>query len=248
MPRLNDSAMEECSLPNTSFGYSATRLDELGATEYTLVDLVVDTSGSVAGYKPDMEQAIKEVVNACKMSPRADNLMVRLSTFNDDVEEVHGYKLLESCNLDDYNDVLDCGGMTALYDATELAVSSQTEYARSLTENDFSVNSIVVIITDGLNNRGVGTIRSVGRAISAATKTEATESMVSILIGVGVGSDISDELKEFKEGSKLSQYVETKEATAKTLSKLAEFVSKSISAQSQSLGTGGASTPISLSI
>lgn len=251
MPRLNDeNLMEEKSLPNTSFGYSATRIDELGATEYTLVDLVVDTSGSVNQFSGDMETTIKAVVNACKMSPRADNLMVRLTSFNDDMEELHGYKLLEHCNLGDYDGCLVCGGLTALYDASENAILSQVDYARSLTESDFSVNSIVIVITDGLNNRGVVTVKGVGKALESAVKSEATESMVSILVGVSsaVHQDVSAELKAFQSGAGITQYVETKDADAKTLAKLAEFVSKSISAQSQSLGSGGPSKLISLSI
>jgi len=250
MPRLNDNAMEEKILPNTSFGYSATRIEELGATEYTLVDLVVDTSGSVDAFKGEMEAAIKEVVNACKKSPRADNLMIRFVTFDDAMGEIHGYKLLENCNLSDYDGVLQCGGMTALYDASENAVMSATDYAKDLTENDFAVNSIAIFITDGCDNRSTVSPASVKKALEEAVRGEATESMVTILIGVGVGSyaDVSNALKRFKDEADLTQYVETKDADANTLAKLAEFVSKSISAQSQSLGTGGASQPMSLSI
>jgi len=250
MPKLNDDIMEERSLPNTSFGYSATRIEELGATEYTTVDLVVDTSGSVDAYARDMEKAIQEIVNACKLSPRADNLMIRLVTFNDRMDEIHGYKLLENCNLSDYNGVLFCGGMTALFDAAENAVLSAVDYAKSLTENDFAVNSIVFFLTDGCDNRSAVSPSAVKEAIQKALHSEATESMVSILIGVGVGgyADVSAELNRFKDDAELTQYVETKDANAKTLAKLAEFVSKSISAQSQSLGSGGSSTPQSLSI
>ncbi len=250
MPKLNDKQMEEKTLPNTSFGYSAMRIEDLGATEYTLVDLVVDVSGSVDAYKADMEKAIQEVINACKMSPRADNLMIRLVTFNDFLAEVHGYKLLENCNLDDYKNVLHCGGTTALYDATENAVLSSTDYAKNLSQNDFSVNSLVVILTDGMDNRSSCTPKSVGAALIASVKSEATESMVSILIGVGVGGDlgVSRMLDTFKQSAGLTQYVETKDASSKTLAKLAAFVSKSISAQSQALGSGGASKPVSLSI
>ena len=50
--KLNDNTMEQINnLTNTSFGYSATRLNELGASEYTLVTLVVDQSGSVEGFQ-----------------------------------------------------------------------------------------------------------------------------------------------------------------------------------------------------
>jgi hypothetical protein len=59
---------------------------------------------------------------------------------------------------------------------------------------------------------------------------------------------VSDSLKLFKDGANISQYVETQDASAKTLAKLAQFVSKSVSAQSQALGSGGSSKLLSLSI
>lgn len=250
MPKLNDALMEEVSLPNTSFGYSATRIEELGATEYTVVDLVVDTSGSVQGYKKEMETAIKEVVNACKFSPRADNLMMRLVTFSDSISEIHGYKLLENCNLDDYDGCLNCYGVTSLFDASENAVRSGLDYAKSLTENDFAVNNIVVVITDGMDNNSALPANSVKSALEDAVRSEVTESIVSILIGVGMGQhpEIDRCLQDFESLAGFSQYVSVGDASAKTLAKLAEFVSKSISAQSQALGTGGASKPISFSI
>lgn len=242
MPKLGKD-MEERSLPNVSFGYSATRVDALGATEYTLVDLVVDISGSVAAFAADMEAAIREVVNACKLSPRADNLMLRVVLFNTGMQEFHGYKLLTNCNLDDYKGFLRCGGGTALFDAAENAVCAQVHYAGDLAKNDYAVNSLVVMVTDGDDNASAVRPSAVRAALESAVKSEATESMVSILIGVGAAFDtsIGVALNAFKNEAGINQYVETKDASAKTLAKLAAFVSKSISAQSQALGSGAAS-------
>jgi uncharacterized protein YegL len=250
MPKLTDSNLEEHALPTGSFGYSAAKLEDLGATEYTLVTLVVDVSSSVSDYKKEMEDCIKEVIQACKMSPRADNLMIRLLVFNTQLDEIHGYKLLEQCNSGDYVDCLAPGGMTALYDAAENAVSASIDYAKKLTEADFDVNAIAIFITDGMDNRSKGSEGNVSKAIAEAKKIEALESLVSILVGVGVGGypEVGQYLNKFQAGADITQYVEIAEANAKTLAKLAEFVSKSISAQSQSLGTGGPSAPISLNI
>ena len=243
MPKFKNADMEEKTLPNASFGYSATRIDALGATEYTLVDLVVDVSGSVAAFSGDMEMAIREVVNACKLSPRADNLMLRVVIFNDRMQEHHGYKLLSNCNLADYQNFLSCGGQTALFDAAENAVCAQVDYARDLSAHDYAVNSLVVIITDGCDNASAVRPGQVRTALESAVKSEATESMVSILIGVGTAFDrsVSAALDAFKAEAGINQFVETKDASAKTLAKLAAFVSKSISAQSNSLGSGQAS-------
>jgi uncharacterized protein YegL len=249
MPKLKND-LEEHALPTGSFGYSAAKLEDLGATEYMLVDLVVDVSGSVADYKDDMEKAIQQIIQACKMSPRADNLMVRLVTFSDTLEEIHGYKLLEQCNLNDYKGALAIRGMTALYDAAENSLLAQNDYAKKLSENDFQANGIAFFLTDGCDNQSKSSEKDVGKALKAALKTEALESLVTVLIGVGTKAspEISQFLDKFRNGAGLTQFVEVEKADAKTLAKLAEFVSKSISAQSQSLGTGGASTPISLNI
>jgi len=249
MPKLNDN-LEEHGLPSGSFGYSGARLDDLGATEYTLVDLVVDVSSSVSSFKSEMEKCLQQIIQACKMSPRADNLMLRLIVFADDLHEIHGYKLLENCNLGDYDNLLKTGGCTALFDASENSIMAQTDYAKKLSDSDFQVNGIAFFLTDGEDNRSKCTESDVGKAISEAMRTEALESLVTVLIGVGTKAyaTVSASLDRFKQGANLTQFVEVGSASAKTLAKLAEFVSKSISSQSQSLGTGGASTPVSLNI
>jgi len=60
-------------------------------------------------------------------------------------------------------------------------------------------------------------------------------------VGVGVDSGTSQELENFKNEVGFTQYIELKNADAKTLAKLAKFVSSSISSQSSALGTGGPS-------
>jgi hypothetical protein len=240
MPKLNTS-LENFKLPG-SFGFSATKLSDLGATEYTLVTLVVDESSSVGSFRTEMVDAIKAVVNACKYSPRADNLMIRLVTFSDNLTEVHGFKLLSAVNTDDYNSLLNKGGMTALFDASTNSVEATSSYGKTLVDNDFSTNAIVVVITDGCDNRSSFTANSVGDSMKKALSGETLESLVSILIGVNVADQqVSQYLNQFKTDGGFTQYVELKDANAKTLAKLAQFVSKSISSQSTALGTGGPS-------
>src|SRR5215213_10713493 len=129
MPILNDTELDQVVLPNSHYGYSATRLEELGATEYTIATIVADVSGSTIPFIFEMEAAIARIVQACKFSPRADNLLLRLVAFDDSLSELHGFKLLENCHLSDYGGSLKSGGSTALYDATENAVASTTNYA-----------------------------------------------------------------------------------------------------------------------
>jgi uncharacterized protein YegL len=242
MPILNDTQLDQINLPNSHYGYSATRLEDLGATEYTIATIVADISGSTAAFVLDMEAAIARIVQACKFSPRADNLLLRLVAFDDSLSELHGFKLLENCNLADYAGTLRPGGSTALYDATQNAVASTTNYAQKLSSADFAANAILFVITDGMDNASKVSAKKVKAALDEAVRTEALESIVSVLIGVSVQNpEVSRYLKKFHVDAGFTQYVELDQADAKTLARLAEFVSQSISAQSQALGTGGGS-------
>lgn len=245
MPILNDTQLDQVALPNSHYGYSATRLEDLGATEYTISTIVADISGSTAAFIADMEGAIIKIVQACKYSPRADNLLLRLVAFDHSLFELHGFKLLENCHQADYCGCLNPGGSTALYDVTQNAIASTISYAQKLASGDFSANAIVFVITDGMDNASRMPPSLVKSTFAAAIQSEALESIISVLIGVNVQDpQVSRYLKKFHREAGFTQYVEVDNADAKTLARLAEFVSQSISAQSQALGTGGASQPL----
>lgn len=245
MPIINDTQLDQVALPNSHYGYSATRLEDLGATEYTIATIVADISGSTAAFIGDMESAITKIVQACKYSPRADNLLLRLVVFDHLLYELHGFKLLENCHLADYGGCLRSGGSTALYEATQNAIASTINYAQKLAAGDFSANAILFVITDGEDNASKVPPSLVKATFAAGIQSEALESIVSVLIGVNVQNwQVSRYLKAFHHEAGFTQYVELDNADAKTLARLAEFVSQSISAQSQALGTGGASQPL----
>lgn len=246
MPRLGNDE-EQQQFKANHFGFSGVRIDadSLGATEYTLVTVAADKSGSTEFFQKQMEAVLKEVVKACLDAPRADNLLLRVISFDDSQVEVHGFKLLSSINADSYDDVLAPGGMTALYDAATDAIEAENAYGRELMEKDYDVNGIVIVITDGLNNRGKCTVNQVRKALQAAVSGENLESMLSILVGVNIQEQhIKDELDKFKEEAGFTQFVPLADADRKTLAQLAEFMSQSISSQSKALGSGGPSQAI----
>ena len=247
MPKLNDATIAQHTTVQSHYGFSATKIDNLGASEYTLASVVVDVSSSVAGFAKDLTKAVKEVVRACKYSPRADNLMIRVTEFSNRLGEIHGFKLLENCNESDYDKALTVGGSTSLYDASVNAVEATTTYADDLKKNDYDANGIVVVITDGDDNTSTLTVNSVKDALAKTVRNESLESLVTILIGVNIQDPhISQRLQSFKTDVGFTQYIELDKADAKTLAKLADFVSRSISAQSQSLGTGGPSQSLTI--
>jgi hypothetical protein len=245
MPRF-DERMLSMKVPGTHFGYTGTRLADLtGATEYTLCTIVLDESGSTAGFASEMEKCISEIVKACRYSPRCDNLMLRLVAFSTNYREVHGFKLLQSCNPDDYLGCYQCAGSTALFDASCDAIEATKDYAKQLANNEYLANAIVFVLTDGDDNASKFGPIHVKEALAKCVSSEVMESLVSILIGVNIQDPrIKSFLDNFHKTAEFTQFVELKDASEKTLAKLAAFVSKSISSQSQALGTQAASASL----
>lgn len=221
------------------FGFSAVRPETLGASEYTLVTLALDKTGSVAGFASELFAIKKAVVEACRKSPRAEFLLLRVVEFNTSVAEVHGFKPLADIDGNAYA-VPDCQGGTALFDAAFSAVSASNAYAKTLTDQDYLVNGIVIIGTDGDDNASRMRAADVKAELDKALQGEHLESLRSILVGVNA-AQYRTELETFKTEAGIDQYVDVADATPQRLAKLADFVSRSISAQSQSLGTGGPS-------
>jgi uncharacterized protein YegL len=263
MPRFGESTSQAI----TGLQFSAVDLKDLGATEYTLVGIVADRSGSTALFQTEMESCIGEIVSACRKSPRADNLLLRVTTFDSRLAEVHGFRPLPDCNPDDYKDSMPPGGLTALYDAAVNAVESVIRQGKELVDNDYSANGIVFVITDGANNTGTFTANTVKETIARAVQSESLESIITILVGVNVSvadpylSDFAKEagftpvpVEDPSTGNpvldangdpKTVPFVALADASAKTLARLARFVSRSISSQSGAIGTGGPSQSLS---
>jgi uncharacterized protein YegL len=252
MPRLMDNNMEQSKIPGMQgFQFSGVRTEHLGATEYTLVTIAVDLTGSVAGFKKELRDSLIAAVDACKKSPRSDNLLMRVIVFStsypNGVEELHGFKPL--AEIDPQNDYPEFypGGMTPLFDACYSGIGAVIAYAKKLMDDDFLANGIVFIITDGYDNASQATPIMIKKQNNKAVKSEEIESLISILIGINA-SDYNKELEDFRQQAGIDQYIDAGEATKGKLAKLADFVSQSVSSQSQALGTGGPSQNISATI
>ena len=238
---MDSNTLVQHSLVGQPYGYTAADLSSLGSTEYTLVVIGVDDSSSVSAYKKEMEACIQEIVEACKMSPKSDSLLLRIVAFNSRMREIHGFKQLSDCQTSDYVDCLNTSGSTMLFGTAQNIISSTHDYGKQLAQAEYLVNAIFFLITDGDDNAsGNVTATTVGDALKTAMREECLESILSILVGVGTQdyADLSDYLNDFKNEANLSQYVEIDNANKSNLAKLADFVSRSISSQSQNLGTG----------
>lgn len=245
MPRLmqTDNMQSHQVTGGGNFTFTATRVEKLGATEYTLATIAVDTTGSTASFSTELRNALVAVVEACKKSPRANNLLIRVVEFNStipgNVREIHGFTLLKDIDPVAYPN-FQPDGMTPLNDAAYSVFGALKDYGKTLTDQDFSVNGIGVVITDGGENASTMSARAVRDQIESATREEILESLVTILVGINASSS-RRLLEAWQRETGIGQYVDAGNATPKRLAKLASFVSQSISSQSQALGTGGPS-------
>jgi hypothetical protein len=233
-------------VPGSAFSFSAIKPEHLEATEYTLVTVVIDESGSISGFKDDLLKMLKEVVKACQKNPRSENLMLRLVTFNTSLTEQHGFKLLADIDPSQYAE-FNPGGGTALFDSTFEAIGATATYSQSLTASDFTVNGAVYIITDGEDNASKFSAMMVKTAVDKTKNAEVIESLITVLIGLNT-NQCGVSLKRYKDDADLTQYIDMGDVTPGKLAKLAGFISKSVSSQSQSLGSGGPSAPVDLTI
>jgi hypothetical protein len=246
----NDDDMQDYSLGASQYGYSATSIDNLTAPEYTLATLVVDDSGSVSDFRAGLEKLIETIVSTLRFSPRADYLMVRVVSFGTQFKEIHGFKLLADINLADYNGCLGDGGGTLLFGACTNALDATFDYAKQLFDNQYKVNGLVYVITDGDDNQSYKlsppvTATDVKVALKKFKQQEVMESLVSILVGVNVQNpDIAAYLSDFSKAAEFNYYLELGDATPETLKRIGGFGSEAISLQSQAIGSGGPSQAI----
>lgn len=242
---MSSDTFEDFNLVTSNYGFSGAQIDDLGASEYTMVTIAVDESSSVSSFKNELEKCLASIVEACRKSPRSDNLMLRIVGFSSSLREIHGFKELQNCNPGDYINSINPGGMTALCDATVNAIEAASVYGENLVNNDFQCNGLLVVITDGMENNSTNTTK---QAVEALKKVQLNEhvdgGLHTILIGVNEEPSVRQYLENFKNEIGFAQEVHLQDAEPETLAKVANFISRSTSAQSQSLATGGPSQSV----
>lgn len=250
MPRLTTADNVETHRIAGNFTFQGTRIENLGATEYTLVTIAVDETGSVSPFADRLREALVAAVESCKKSPRSDNILVRVLAFSnahpDGVDELHGFKPLAEIDTAGYRD-LNPGGGTPLCDACYSAIGAMNVYGRQLADQDFGVNGIGFVITDGGENASNATMAMVKDEAAKAVTGEVLESMITVLVGINA-SGCASLLADFQRDAGMTHFIDAGDATPRKLAKLADFVSRSVSSQSQALGSGSPSQGIAVRI
>jgi hypothetical protein len=235
---------EVFSIPGAAaFQFSGVQIgdDTLGATEYTLASLIWDKSGSVSPYAADLDKCLKDCVEGCRKSPRADNLMLRTLLFNQNLDEMFGFKELKDIDPSTFKKFRPSGS-TALFDAAYNGIAATLEYSKKLIDKFFSCNGVVFVMTDGDDNASTMTKKGIKDLIATSKQQEIIDSLVTVLIRIedpnappNVQRDIKKYLDDFQKQCDFDAFVDMGKVTPQRLAKLAQFVSQSVSSASQNL-------------
>lgn len=238
---MTSEKLPSYQLPGSGFAYSGVSVNNILATEVTMAIGLLDESGSTTSFSKAMEECVKMIVRSLRLSPRADNLVYRHAHFGSVFREVHGYNLLQDLNESDYTGCYKSGGATALYDSLNNVFRACKDYGDQLAGARRMANAIVYVITDGEDNQSTLTVNDARKALAEVIASESLESIITILIGVNPDQRIQTNLQKMAQEVGFTQYVPLTDASEKTLAKLANFISHSISSQSQAVGSAGPS-------
>jgi hypothetical protein len=259
MPKLvgSDDDMQTYQIAGSNFTFQATRIAGLGAPDYTLVTIMVDTTGSTEGFSDQLHKMLVTAIKACMKSPRREYLLVRVVLFStsypDGLLELHGFKKVLDIDPDKDYKKFGAFGATPLWDAVYTGVSATVEYGGDLMAREYNCNAIFFAITDGKEGDWTGepvstaTMQMIADAMKAARNKEKLESLISILVRINAAM-YQAELDEFYSKAGFTHSIDAGKATEESLAALAAFISQSVSSQSQAIGTGGPSKQISASI
>lgn len=252
MPRLAN--MQDYNFGN--FVFTGTRPENLTEAEYTVVNILTDMTGSVEDFADQLLQMEKQIVQdakgtKAKPSAYGKKLVIRLNRFNSsnnsaNNSEVYGFRQVSDIDIDADHQPFHPTGGTPLIDSTFDGVNAVLNYCKDLRQNDFTVNGLVVVITDGDENSSRrATLPQLKKLITEAVKTEALDSFKAILVGVNT-SNCGAFLQKFQADAGFDQYVDAGDVKDGTIGKLAKFISQSISSTSQALGTGSPSQNLTI--
>jgi uncharacterized protein YegL len=244
MNTMSDEQSEQLAsfmVPGGNYGYTGAAIDTLQSFENTIALGLVDESGSTSSFAKQLESCVKEIVGSLRDNPNADKLLYAHYHFDTNFREVHGFTELNSINPADYDGCWAGGGRTTLYDSESKVVKFVGDYGKQMAAQRYLCNGIIYVLTDGMDWGSVQTPEAVKDALAAVITGEEMESLMTILIGINDDPGVQQGLKDHADEVGFTQYIPAGKADKKTLSKIAGFISQSISSQSQALGSGGPS-------
>lgn len=133
-------------------GIDGTNIDDIQATDVTLLTLIVDDTGSLSHLIDSVIEGQNMLLESIKKSKQKDNILLSLWKFGPNSKLVHSYVPVDQATKLDRRNYRASEGSTALYDSWMNGLAANIAYAQMLRSSGTPVKNIVVVITDGQDN------------------------------------------------------------------------------------------------
>lgn len=212
-----------------AIGSNGTDVNDVLATDVTLVTLVLDNSGSIGfgGLEDAVRSGQNEMLEAFRQSKQKDSIRIA-QWFINESKPLHSYVGLDDAvKLDSTN--YNAGGGTPLYDRAFEAIISNVAYAQQLRDTGTPVTNVIVIMTDGLDE---GSRKYRAGDCARLIKDVMREQFAVVFVGVGDKSRINFE-EVAKDMGIPAGNILTVDATPSEIRKACQMVSQSTIRASQ---------------
>ena len=212
-------------------GAAGKDLEDIEATDVTLITVLLDESSSISG--AGLDSAVRDgynlLLDAFACSRERDSILMALWTFNHNRVVLHSYMpVVDAASLTTKN--YRPSGTTKLYDTWCEALAANVAYAQQLRDGGTPCRSVVVVITDG---EDVGSRRRAADCARLSSELLASEQFVLAFVGVGNEANFREVARRMgvPDGSILVQ----SSASPSALRQMFQMVSQSAIRVSQSL-------------
>lgn len=196
-------------------------VDELESANTTVIDFIIDGSGSMRNVELSMRDCLEHYKNAISNSKQADEMVVSKTIFNSDIDN-GGY-----IKPEDFDPSYYASGMTKLYDAIIGRCQMLVNYMDQINDGGGTPRGVMVILSDGWDNDSRRFSASdVRQAIAEMKKREITVAFIAFGddakgIANDLGIDPKNVLEVSNDESSLRHVIELVSKSAISASKRA---------------------------
>lgn len=242
--------MSESLLSQTTFsGFQFSSIpidDKLTNEEYMIGEIAVDVSGSMGGYKKDLEDMLAEVTKMNQKLPTANSIMQRVSSFGSNVEEIHGTRLVNSIDPNEYKGVLTIHGLTALNDAALYCIEASEKYCKDLMDQDYDASACIFVLTDGGENASSKVISPMAIKSAINNIRQKEDSMISLTTClIGFNDIYVGTFEQWAKDAGFDVFINMKDVSASSLGKTCGLISQSFSSASRNITSKDTSAIVS---
>lgn len=164
-------------------GAAGTDMENIDATDVTLVTLLIDASSSIhdSGLTSAVREGHKQLLEAFGKSRERNAILVATWLFSDELRILHSYVPIEDAVALDLHNYQPCG-CTILNDAWCDALTANVAYAEKLRAHGTPCRSVAIVITDGDD---CGSKRSMVDCQRLSRELLKTEQFILAFVGVG---------------------------------------------------------------